>query len=210
MGEYSLKLDKFLIPIISNIKNPIILELGVENGVSTIKFLEICKLNNGKLYSVDIKDCSKVTNNKNWKFIHNRDDNFQLINSIIPSKIDILYIDSLHEAEHVKRLFYGYYSKIKKGGYIFIDDISHLPYLKNKPRNNFYCEINNKETYKMILDIYNENSRNFELSFSYFSSGLSTIHKISNSDLNNYKTLSSREFSVKNYLRKLWKIVKKD
>ena len=64
MGEYSLKLDKFLIPIISKIKNPIILELGVENGVSTIKFLEICKLNNGKLYSVDIKDCSKVTNNK--------------------------------------------------------------------------------------------------------------------------------------------------
>ena len=42
MDEYSLKLDKYLMPIISNIDSPIILELGVQNGRS-IKFLEICR-----------------------------------------------------------------------------------------------------------------------------------------------------------------------
>ena len=41
MNEYSNKLDNFLIPLISKIKEPIILELGVQNGVSTNKFLEI-------------------------------------------------------------------------------------------------------------------------------------------------------------------------
>ena len=43
MDEYSLKLDKYLMPIVSNIGSPIILELGVENGRSTKKILEICK-----------------------------------------------------------------------------------------------------------------------------------------------------------------------
>ena len=156
MDEYSLKLDKFLMPLISKISNPIILELGVENGRSTKKFLEICKTNNGKLFSVDVKDCSKISNDPRWNFYNTRDDNFEFINSKLPDKIDVLFIDSLHEASHVKKLIYGYYPKIKNEGYIFIDDISHLPYLKDKVRNNFYCEINNKETFEILLSIYSK------------------------------------------------------
>ena len=69
MDEYSLKLDKFLMPLISKINNPIILELGVENGRSTKKFLEICNTNNGKLFSVDVKDCSNISNDPRWNFL---------------------------------------------------------------------------------------------------------------------------------------------
>ena len=134
MDEYSLKLDKYLMPIISNIDSPIILELGVQNGRSTKKFLEICRKKNGKVFSVDINDCSNVSVDENWKFYKTRDDNFEFIKSKIPNKIDILFIDTLHEANHVKNLLYGYYPIIKKDGYIFIDDISHLPYLKGKKR----------------------------------------------------------------------------
>ena len=43
MDEYSLKLDKYLMPIVSNIDSPVILEFGVENGRSTKKILEICR-----------------------------------------------------------------------------------------------------------------------------------------------------------------------
>ena len=50
MDEFSLKLDKSLMPIVASINNPIILELGVENGVSTNRFLKICAENNGKLF----------------------------------------------------------------------------------------------------------------------------------------------------------------
>ena len=63
-------------------------------------------------------------------FIQSRDDNFNLIKSKIPNKIDILFIDSLHEANHVIKIIYGYYDLLKLGGMIFIDDISHLPYVK--------------------------------------------------------------------------------
>ena len=106
-----------------------ILEFGVQKGRSTIKFLEICKKNNGKLFSVDVDDCSSVSD-PNWKFIKSRDDNFDYIKPKIPSEIDVILIDTIHEANHVKKILYGYYNFLKIDGYIFIDDISHLPYLK--------------------------------------------------------------------------------
>ena len=210
MDEYSLKLDKFLIPLISKISNPIILELGVENGRSTKKFFQICKANNGKLFSVDIKDCSKISNDSKWNFLKTRDDNFEFISSKLPDKIDVLFIDSLHEASHVKKLIYGYYPKIKNAGYIFIDDISHLPYLKDKSRNNFYCEINNKETFEILLSIYSKNFENFELNFSFMSSGLAIIKKLNDNNLLPFDNIKERSQSLKNIFRKLWKKVKKN
>jgi len=172
--------------------------------------LEICNANNGKLFSVDVKDCSNISNDPRWNFLKTRDDNFKFINSKLPDKIDVLFIDSLHEAIHVKKLFYGYYPKIKNEGYIFIDDISHLPYLKDKVRNNFYCEINNKETFEILLSIYSKNIKNFELNFSFMSSGLAIVKKLNNNDLSSFGVLKERSQSFKNIFRKLWKKVKKD
>ena len=88
------------------------------------------KKKNGKLFSIDIDDCANVSNSNLWHFYQTRDDNFDFIKSKIPKKIDVLFIDTIHEANHVKKILYNYYDHIKEGGYIFIDDISHLPYLK--------------------------------------------------------------------------------
>ena len=183
MEDFDYKLDNFLLPHINDFKEPIILELGVQNGRSTKKFLEICNKNNGWLYSVDLDDCANVSKDKRWKFFQTRDDNFEYIKSKIPNKIDVLFIDTLHEAKHVKKLFYEYYPLIKSKGFIFIDDISHLPYLKNTVRSNFYCEINNKETFEMLLSIYSKNYDNFELNYSFYSSGLAIIKKLNNNNL---------------------------
>ncbi len=210
MDDFSKKLEKFLIPYITKIENPIILELGVQKGRSTTKFLEICNKNNGQLYSVDIDNCSGVSNDPRWKFFQTRDDDFKFIKSNIPQKIDILFIDTLHEAKHVKKLIYEYYPLIKKDGLIFIDDISHIPYLKNQDRDNFYCEINNLETFEMILSVYSKNFENLELNFSFFSSGLAIIRKLNNNDLNLSNKLQLRKNTLKNYLRTLWNVIKKD
>ena len=157
MDDYIIKIDKNLFENIKSINKPNILELGVQKGRSTLKFIEICKKQGGKLFSVDTDDCSNVSRDPVWKFIKTRDDNFEKIKNILPGKIDVLYIDTLHEANHVEKIIYNYYDLINKDGFIFIDDISHLPYLKNKERNNFYCEINNQETFYRILEIYNNN-----------------------------------------------------
>jgi len=208
MDIFNYKLDNFLFPHIHQIQEPIILELGVQKGRSTKKFLELCNKNNGQLFSVDLDDCSDLSNEKRWKFFQTRDDNFEFIKSQIPNKIDVLFIDTLHEANHVKKLFYEYYPLLNSNGYIFIDDISHLPYLKNKDRNNFYCEINNKETFETILSIYSENYKNFELNFSFFSSGLAIIKKLNQNTLNSSNKLTLRDHTIKNYFRLAWKKIR--
>ena len=92
---------------------------------------------------------------------------------------------------------------------MFIDDISHLPYLKGSERDNFYCEINNSETLEKILEIYKNNITNFNLHISYISSGLAIIQKKTVRKLIKPNTLYSRKSSLKNFLRKLWKILRK-
>ena len=210
MTEYTYKLDKFLFPLILNLPKPNILELGVQNGVSTLKFLELCNHKDGYLYSVDVADCQNVSKDPRWLFLQTRDDNFDLIRQKIPKKLDVIYLDSLHEAKHVEKIFYEYYEILKVGGFFFIDDISHIPYLKNSDRDSFYCEINNKETFQKILDIFKNNSNLFELNFSFKSSGLAIIKKISSDSLNKNTKVLTREKSFKNTFRIAWKNIKRD
>ena len=209
MDDFTYKIKKIIIPRIKNIKNPKILEFGVQKGRSTIEFLKYCEKNDGHLYSFDIEDCSKVSQSKNWSFHQSRDDNFEFIKKIIPENIDLIFLDTIHEADHVKKIFYEYFDRLKINGFFIIDDISHLPYTKTNIRDNFYCEINNKETFDKILEIYNNNQDNFDLEFSFISSGLAIITKKQN-DINKIKPIILRENRIKNIIRKIWKKIKKN
>ena len=209
MSDYITKIDNSLFPLIKDIKNINILELGVQKGRSTLRFLEICNKNNGKLYSVDIDDCSNVSNNFRWKFIKTRDDNFEYIKSLIPKKLDIIFIDTLHEAAHVNKIIYNYYDQLEVGGFIFIDDVSHLPYIDENKKSSFYCEINNKETFENILEIYYKNQDCFDLNFSFKSSGLAIIQKKNDFRLKPNSKLKSRQLSLKYFIRKIWLLIRK-
>ena len=66
MNEYEEKIEKNLFSLIKNLDKPKILELGVQSGVSTNKFLEICNKNDGYLYSIDIDDCWWMLIDLNW------------------------------------------------------------------------------------------------------------------------------------------------
>ena len=208
MSEYINKLHREILPKINSIQNINILELGVQRGTSTNIFLNICEKNDGYLTSVDIDDCSKVSNSERWNFIHSRDDNFSLIKDKINKPLDVIYIDTLHEAKHVEKIIYGYYDLLKAGGFLFIDDISHLPYLSDKPRNNFYCEINNKETFEKIIEIYSSNTDNFNLNFDFMSSGIATLNKKNLNNLNKSKKIPDRKLTLKNLYRKIIQIKK--
>jgi len=206
MSEYINKLQREILPKINNIQNINILELGVQRGTSTNIFLEICEKNEGFLTSVDVDDCSKVSDSDRWKFIRSRDDDFLLIRNNINKELDVIFIDTLHEADHVEKIIYGYYDLLKVGGYLFIDDISHLPYLTDKPRNNFYCEINNKETFEKIIEIYSSNTDKFDLKFDFLSSGLATLKKKNQNNLDKSKKISDRKLSLRNLYRKFKQI----
>ena len=203
MDEYEKKIEEFFLNELRNINNPKIVEFGVRHGISTKKFIEICENNNGFLNSFDIHDCSKVSNSKKWKFHQSRDDNFDYIDSKISNDIDLIYLDSFHNALHVKKIIYHYYPKLKLNGVFVIDDISWLPYLKNKKRNNFHCEINNQETFERLLEIKSSNDKNIDLFFSFVGSGSAKIIKRNNENLNKSQRLVLRKSSIKNKLRKL-------
>ena len=158
--EYSNKLDNFVMTEVHKISNPIILEFGVRHGISTKKFLKICDKNDGKLFSVDIDDCSQISNNSKWKFIQSRDDNFNFLEKEIPNIFDVIMIDSFHNAKHVKKIMFHYYQKLRVGGCMFIDDISWIPYVKNNYRNHFNSEMNNRETFKIVTEVILSNQEN--------------------------------------------------
>ncbi len=208
MEDYNYKFDNFVKNQIKDIKNPIILEFGVKEGRSTKTFLDICRTNSGKLFSVDIDDYSKKFEDENWTFIKSRDDNFKFLDEKLPKKFDVIYLDSLHEAEHVEKIFYHYFKKLRLKGYFFIDDTSWLPYLKDQKRNNFYCEINNLETFKRILEIFKSNYESFDLSFDFSSSGSCKILKKAEI-LKPPSVIKTREISLKNFFRNIFKFMKK-
>ena len=201
MSDNKHKLYTYLYDKIKNINDIKILEFGVREGVSTKLFVSLAEKNNGKVFSVDLDDYSNLINSNTWNFIHSRDDNFELIKSKIDNEFDVILLDSQHEANHVKNIIYNYYDLLKKGGYFFIDDISWLPYLKNSYRDNFWCEINNKETFNIILDIYSDNISNFDLECSFVSSGFALLKKTTNDKLNTMRKKKNRSFSIKNLLR---------
>ena len=198
------KLD-YIIKKIKNIQKIQILELGVQNGSSTKKFIELCILNDGFLTSIDIEDCSKVIKSDKWKFIHSSDDNFEKIDKIISKSFDLIFIDSLHEPKHVEKVFYHYYSFLKEGGICIIDDISWLPYSKNEYRDNEFVEYINRSTFNKILEIYNQNKENFYLEFFFRESGYAIITKNKENPLNTPTKIQSREYGLKNLLRKIYK-----
>tara|TARA_S200000501_G_scaffold353740_1_gene373789 strand:+ start:19 stop:654 length:636 start_codon:yes stop_codon:yes gene_type:complete len=195
---------QYIVNLVNNIKNINILELGVREGISTNFFLEVCKKNQGNLTSIDIDDCSKVSNDKNWTFIHSSDDNFEFIDRKIRKDLDLIYIDSYHEAQHVEKVFYHYYDFLKIGGFCVIDDISWLPYCEKEYRDNEFSEITNKSIFNKILEIYNQNKEKFSLEFYFEGSGLAIIKKKSTL-LNNSKKIVSREMNIKNLIKRFIK-----
>ena len=201
------KID-YIIKKIKHIKNIQILELGVNKGISTKKFLKLCELNNGFLTSIDIDDCSTVAKSDKWNFIHSSDDNFEFIDKAIKEKVDFLFIDSFHEPNHVEKVFYHYYNFLKEDGICVIDDISWLPYTKNEYRDNSSNEYTNRKTFQKILEISNQNKESFLLEFLFEGSGLAIITKKKNF-LNKAKKITSREFSFKSLIRRIFRITPK-
>ena len=193
------KFHSFVYPEVIKLKNPTILEFGVsEKAFSTEKFIEICKLNQGKLFSVDQNDYSNKFDYEYWKFIKSRDDNFELIDRYIPKELDVIYLDTLHKANHVEKMIYHYYKYLKVGGFFFIDDTSWLPYTVNREKNHFFKEVNNYLTFKKLLNIYNNNEENMEIDFTFTGTGVTKIKKLKSENLKEVKhIIKNRLYSLK-------------
>ena len=104
------KLVNFLLPELKKITNANILEFGVsEKAMSTELFIKYSELHKCKIFSIDNIDYKSKFNDQTWEFILSRDDNFNLLESKLPKKFDLILLDTIHEAKHVEKMIYHYY-----------------------------------------------------------------------------------------------------
>ncbi len=171
------KLD-YIYEKLSEFRNPLILEFGVNKGGSTKMFLRFLEKNPGSIYSIDINDCSHASNSLKWNFFQSNDlDYFKIIEKFPEIKnrgIDILYIDSYHDPSHVKLLLSKWFSLINKNGYIFFDDTESLPYRLKK---NFTLSVINDEIDLVVRNFYYQNYEQLTYVKYYIGTGLSIFKK---------------------------------
>lgn len=168
--------------IAKELTNPTILELGTCKGVSTTIFLQACEESNGHLVSVDIDDCSDITNSNRWKFVQSDSTDIDYILSQAPhlkNGIDILYIDSLHTKNHVEKELTGWYPLMNEGAHIFFDDVDSNPYRKGNRKDNYRVEMALDEIREYIEAFFYANEDDLYLDIMYGTTGLAHLYKLS-------------------------------
>src|SRR5271167_4678552 len=111
------------LPFLASMAHGNILEIGVRQGESTGAFLSGIKANGGHLYSVDIDDCSAVSNDPNWSFLLVDSKNHNAVLAFIPKELDVLFIDGDHSREGYLNDLLTYSPLVKPGGLIISHDI---------------------------------------------------------------------------------------
>lgn len=157
----------------------VVLELGVDRGQSTRVFLNALK-GHGHLVSVDIRDCEIFKNRADWLFVQSDSTDVENIVSKAPQLsegIDIIYVDSLHQVDHVRSEIYRWWPLLKRGGTMFFDDISSGPYLIGSRKDSYATEINNRKINELIQRIYFANTANSDLVYHYGSTGIGVLKK---------------------------------
>ena len=161
----------------------IILECGVNKGLSTSIFSYYAEKSDSYCFSIDINDCKDVVVSDRWTFIQNDDLNvLEIVNDypeLREKGIDILFIDSLHTAAHVKKVLYGWYPYLNMNSLIFIDDIDARNYRKRKEKDNYSNELDWDEINKFTRDFSENNSSDTILTQYFGKTGLAKIVKIS-------------------------------
>ena len=164
-------------------KNQIILECGVNRGLTSSVFTYYCEKNESHCFSIDIKDCSEVVDSDSWTFIKNDDTDVSgIINDypVLDQKgIDILYVDSLHTADHVMKVLYNWYPYMNKDSLIFIDDIDARVFRKGNPKDSIISELNWNEINQFTIDFVDQNYFDTTLTQYYGKTGLAKISKVS-------------------------------
>ncbi len=165
-------------------EDPLIVELGVDRGQSTKIFLNaISDKKNSKLISLDVKDCSKVSNSEKWEFVQqdSTDINKLLIKKpeIKTKGIDILYVDSLHTSKHVEIEIYNFFEYLNRDALIFFDDIDSDPYMNGQRKDSVSSEIANRKIFKLLESIFRSNMHQIDFEVMRGSTGLGIFRKIS-------------------------------
>jgi len=108
-----------------------ILELGVRSGVSTIALLVACRNLKGTLVSFDIEPCAEARQKieqlglvdkekANWLFVQK--DDRQLLDTVKLKSMELIFLDTDHNLQHMTQELDLCDKVLKKGGVILAHD----------------------------------------------------------------------------------------
>jgi predicted O-methyltransferase YrrM len=166
--------------VVKEIRNPTILEFGIDRGASTTVFLQVCEENGGKLASVDIADCSAISDSPLWTFVQSSSTAVSTIVSHAPFLeygIDFLYIDSAHTRAHVEKEVYGWFRYLKQDAVIMFDDVDPHIYRRGERKDNPRFEQSWEEIGAFVREFFYANEDTLDLAIRYGSTGLAEIRK---------------------------------
>jgi predicted O-methyltransferase YrrM len=97
-----------------------VIELGTRSGVSTIAWLYALE-GTGHLWSVDLDGKPPIGDHDHWTFIQGDDTDF-CVRALLPSPVDIVFIDTSHLYEHTVVELDTYIEFVRPGGRIVCHD----------------------------------------------------------------------------------------
>jgi hypothetical protein len=118
-----------------------VLELGVRGGNSTAALLAGVEDAGGTVWSVDVDPrCGDVfAGHPQWHFVHaDSRDVAALREAGLPERIDVLFIDTLHEYEQTRSELALWGPAVRPGGRILLHDVEVAPGVWQAARE--YCE----------------------------------------------------------------------
>jgi len=188
---------------VKELKKPSILELGTSRGASTTIFLQACEETDGQLVSVDINDCSDVSNSNRCTFIQSDSTDVEYIISkakFLKDGIDVLYIDSLHKKSHVERELNAWYPFMNAYSHIFLDDVDSNPYRKGQRKDDFFSEVEWNKIRDYVISFFHSNESDLYLDFMFGTTGLAHLYKLSpqGSKAREVKPIINRENNLLN------------
>jgi cephalosporin hydroxylase len=117
-----------------------IVELGVRGGESTYVFERVAQISQADLVSVDIDDCSDISDYQDWHFVQSDDIKFaaQFKNwcddNGVDDDIDILFIDTSHLYEHTVDEIENWFPHLSDRAIVFFHDTNLSDYYRREDR----------------------------------------------------------------------------
>ena len=131
-SELGCKSTEKLMEIFDSIKNGTIVDIGVEEGKSSLLMLNYATENNNRIYGIDPIPYFQ-TNHPNYTYM--KMDSVKVGENWKGGQVDFVFFDSVHAKEQVLCELYFWYDLIKEGGYAVFHDTSWKNYIHKSDHN---------------------------------------------------------------------------
>ena len=130
-----------------------VIELGVQEGGSTVAFLTALELTGGYLWSCDInapvRRAGELVNRVSWWTFYRIPDQDAL--ELAPALCDILFVDTSHTYEQTLWELRNYGPLVRQGGYVLMHDTAMSPVAQ--ARDEWLAEVSGWQGFELGCEI---------------------------------------------------------